>query len=84
MSIHKKISLKAVVLIIGICVVVGLVIGFFLVSKCKYSPSLINPNWLTDQAETKASRLNGCYFKWQCQFIENEEGQEVCNTEFSN
>lgn len=82
MNIHKKITIKIAILIIGICLVVGVIISFFTVSKCRYSSSFNNPNRLTFNPEPSPT-VTACYFEWQCQFIESEEGQEVCYAKFS-
>ena len=79
----KKISTKVAIVIIALCTVVVLGVSFFTASKCRYSESFLPSGLLPNQPETEASRLAGCYFKWQCQLIESGEGREICNSKFT-
>lgn len=83
MNIHKKISLKMVAIIVGICVVVSFVVSFFTVSKCRYTQNSRNPNVLTFNPEP-AGKVTACYFKWQCQLIEDEQGRKICDAKFDH
>lgn len=83
MNIHKKISPKIAIIIIGACVVVGFVVSLFTVSKCRYTQNSRNPNVLTFNPEP-AGKVTACYFKWQCQLIEDEQGRKICDAKFDH
>ena len=42
-----------------------------------------NPNVLTFNPEP-AGKVTACYFKWQCQLIEDEQGRKICDAKFDH
>lgn len=77
MNVHKKISGKLVLLII-VCTValVSVVFLFFTNFGCSYTPKFRPTNWISDQPES--SKLDGCYFEWQCYFLPEGEARDYC------
>ena len=79
---YKKISAKVVVAIIAVCMLITISIVFFTSSKCGYSPGFRNPDLLPFNPEI--SKLEGCYFEWQCQYIDNSLARNQCYTHIAN
>lgn len=82
MNVHKKVTTWIALLIIVIFLIIASIVSFLTVSPCRYSPSAKNPNVLTFNVEP-APTVTACYFKWQCQLIESEEGRKVCEAKFN-